>query len=67
MQEVGYNPNLTSLFSSNLKRDHVTILGVNFMVLVEIISSATTIPNEGEIWFKGMDLDIEHYKTLLKL
>ena len=66
MQEVGYNHDLTSLFALNFKRDHVTIAGVNFMVSAEIISSATTILNEGEIWFKGMGLDLEHYNFFLK-
>lgn len=36
------------------------------MVLVEIIYSANTVPNEGGIWFKGMDLDIEHNNYFFK-
>jgi len=66
VQGVGYNHDPTTLFSINFKRDHVTIVGVNFIVSIEIVASAIGIPNHGEIWFKGIDLDIENYKVFLK-
>jgi len=66
VQEVGYHQGLTSLFSMNFRRDHVTIVGFKFLVSAEFIASTTTIPNEGDICFKGMDLDLEHYKMFLK-
>ena len=66
VQEVGYNCDLESLFAINFRGHRATILGVEFMVLADIISSPTTIPNVGEIWFKGMDLYIEPYKSFLK-
>lgn len=36
------------------------------MFSVDAISQATSIPNHGENWFKGMNLDLEEYKTYLK-
>ena len=32
----------------------------------DIIAQATCIPNQGEIWVKGMELDLEHNKMFLK-
>jgi len=63
---VGYNHDLTSLFAINFKGDHITIAGVIFMVLANIIALETGIPNQGEFWFMGMDLDIENYSVFLK-
>ena len=66
VQEVGYHYELTSLFATNFKRNKTTIAGMDFLVSTEVIALATSIPNQGEIWFKGMDLDIENYKVFLK-
>lgn len=66
VQEVGYHHDLTSLFTTSFKKDRAIIAGVKFPVSAEVIALATTIPNQGEIWFKGMDLYLEHYKMFLK-
>ena len=66
IQEVGCHAKLTSLFATNFKKDKTTIAGVYFIVSTDVIATATGIPNHGEIWFKGMDLDIENYKVFLK-
>jgi hypothetical protein len=66
IQEVGCHAKLTSLFATNFKKDMTTIVGVDFMVSTDSISISTSIPKHGEIWFKGMDLDIENYKIFLK-
>ena len=39
---------------------------MDFLVSTEVIASATGIPSQGEIWFKGMDLDIQNYIIFLK-
>jgi hypothetical protein len=66
IQEVGCHAKLTSLFATNFKKDKTTIVGIDFTISTDAISIATGIPNHGEIWFKGMDLDIENYKIFLK-
>jgi hypothetical protein len=57
---------LTSLFAHNFNIDKVVIAGIEFNVSVDIISSATCIPDHGETWFKGMELDLDDYKLFLK-
>ena len=59
VQEVGYHEHLIGIFSLTLKEDKITIAGIDFMFSVYAISQATGIPNHGENWFKGMNLDLE--------
>ena len=66
VQEVGYHKHLTGIFSLTLKEDKITIARTNFMFSVDAISQAIGIPNHGENWFKGMNLDLEEYKPYLK-
>jgi len=66
IQEVGSNFKFTSLFATNFRRDNANIVRVDFIISADAISIATGIPTHGEIWFKGMDLDIENYEPLLK-
>ena len=48
VEKVKYNATLTKLFSTQLKRDKVTIAGVNFTISIDIVVEATSIPNHGE-------------------
>jgi len=66
VQEVGYHEHLIGIFFLTLKEDKITIAGTNFMFSVDAISQDTSIPNHGENWFKGMNLDLEEYKPYLK-
>ena len=66
IQEVGYNEQLTGLFSIALKKHKVVIVGIEFNFTLESISTTTGIPNHGEYWFKGMNLDDEYFKPYLK-
>ena len=59
VQEVGYHEHLAGIFSLTLKEGNITIAGIDFMFSVDSISQATCIPNHGENWFKGMNLDLE--------
>ena len=54
--EVGSHVPLTSLFAHNFHIDKVFIERVEFTVSTYIIYLATGIPNQGEKWFKGMEL-----------
>lgn len=65
-QEVGYHEHLTGILSLILKEEKITIVGNDFMFLVNFISQATGIPNHGEKWFKVMNLDLEECKPYLK-
>ena len=67
IQEVECHAKLTSIFSTNFRRDKGTIAGIDFIISADAIALTTDIPNQGEIWFKGMDLDIENYKVFLKM
>ena len=64
--EGGYHIQLTSLFASNLNMGKVVISDVEFNLSADVISSTSCIPSHGEKWFKGMDLDPEDYKEILK-
>ena len=66
VKEVGYNEQLTGLFSIALKKDKVVIVGIEFNFTLEAISTTNGIPNHGEYWFKGMNLDDEYFKPYLK-
>ena len=66
VEEVGYHEELTDLFAANLKGEKATIAGIDFTFSVAAISLATGIPNHGEYWFKGMNLDLEQYKSFIK-
>ena len=66
VEEVGFHEKLTDLFATNLKGEKATIAGIEFTFSVDAISLATWIPNHGEYWFKGMNLDLEQYKPYLK-
>lgn len=66
VQEVGYHAQLTSIFSTIFRRDEANIVGIDFTLSTYDIASITGILNHGEVWFKGMELDIENYKMFLK-
>ena len=59
IQEVGFNVKLTSVFTAMFKENEIIIIGVNFMISPQEISSATEIPLQGGIWLKRVDLDLE--------
>lgn len=64
--EVGSLIHLRSIFAQNFNIYKVVIIGIEFNVSVDIISLATSIPNHGDTWFKGMELHLHDYKILLK-
>ena len=64
--EGRFPDHLKDLFGTNLKGENTTIVGIDFTFSVDAISLATEIPNHGEYWFKGMNLDLEEYKPYLK-
>ena len=57
---------LRNIFAQNFNIDKDVIAGIEFSVLAGIISSATSIPNHGDTWFKGMELSRDVYKMFLK-
>jgi len=48
VQQVKYHAKLTNLFTTNLRIDKVTVIGVSFTISTEAITAATGIPNSGE-------------------
>ena len=65
IQQVKYHAKLTSLFTTNLRRDKVTIEGVSFTISNEAIATTSWILNNGE-WFKSLYLDVQNYKPFIK-
>jgi len=57
---------LTDWIATHLKGERAIIAGVEFTFSVAAISLSTGIPDHGEYWFKGMNLDFEHYRSFLK-
>lgn len=47
IQEGGSHAKFTSLFATNFRRDKANILGVDFIISIDSIASATGIPNHG--------------------
>jgi len=66
IEQLKFHDQLNSAFSTKLRKDKVTIAGVEFTVSRKIISTTTGIPNTGEIWFKKEDIDIQNYTMYLK-
>ena len=66
IMEEGCHLQLTSLFSTSFSMRKATIVGVEFNLSAYEISSVTSIPSDGQNWFKGMDIDLEDYKMFLK-
>jgi len=66
IEELKYHNQLTSAFATKIKKDKVTIGGVQFTVSRKIISAATGITNTREIWLKREYLDLKNYNMYLK-
>ena len=65
VSEVGSHEKLTDWVETQLKGESVVIVGVEFSFSVASISTITSLPDNGEYWFKGMSLDLEYYKPFL--
>jgi len=57
-----YNAQLTKEFAVNFNGLEAKVGTLTFPVIQVTISAATKIPLQGEQLFKGMPLDIAHYK-----
>ena len=66
IERVQHHPVLTTLFSSHLKDNQVTLAGVTFTLSTFINVAATGIPNMGEKWFKSKDLEDQYYEPFIK-
>jgi len=66
VKEVGYLEHLTGLFALTLKEKNITVARNDIMFLVDAISQAIDMSNNGENRFKGVNLDLEEYKPYLK-
>jgi hypothetical protein len=62
----GYNAQLDEQFTLNFTGVSVTIAGITFRVMEEIMLAAMEIPLQGEKWFKGMPLYISCYMDFIK-
>ena len=63
---MGYHAKLTRLLATNFRRDKEIIVGGSSKISSELISIATGIPNNGEKWFKNLDLDVQNYRSFIK-
>lgn len=62
----GYNLQLTKDFAKSFDGLEAKIGTLTFPVIEVTIKVAIEIPLHGEQWFKGMPLDIIHYRDFLK-
>lgn len=63
----GYNAQLTKEFVMSFDGLEAKVGALTFPVIEVKIAIAMEIPLQGEQWFKGMPLDIAHYKDFLEL
>ena len=66
VQRVQHHPALTIVFISNLQDNQVTIVGVTFTISTSVVAATTGIHNVGEKWFKAINIDAQHYESILK-
>lgn len=66
VSKTRFHEKLTDWVATHLKGETVFISGIEFNFSVASISIATGLPDNGEYWFKGMNLDLENYKPFLK-
>lgn len=66
VEELKFHDKLTSSFSTELKREKVTIVGFQFTISRKLISASIGILDTGEIWFQKEDIDLKNYKMYLK-
>ncbi len=64
--EVGFHEQSIDCIATHFKGERAIIAGVEFTFSVAAISLTTGIPDHGEYWFKGMSLDLQHYRSFLK-
>ena len=63
---MGFNEQLTYWVATQLKGESVVVASVEFTFLVASTSVAVGLLDNGEYWFKGMNLDLENYRPFLK-
>jgi len=66
IQGQGHHLHLTKQFSLNSKGKELKVGNLEFVVSEKSIVVTTNIPIHGEEWFKGMKLDLVHFKYFLK-
>jgi len=64
--QIPHHRELVWLFVLHLHDSHVTLAGVNFTLTPETISPAIGIPNRGEEWNKGRQLDRSYYEPYIR-
>lgn len=57
VERVQFHHELANFFLTHLDNNEVTLARVTFEISPTVISEATKIPNVGEKWYKGHDLD----------
>ena len=66
IERVRFHHELARLFLTHLHNKKVTLARITFTISPAIILEATGIPNVGENWYKGQDIDDEYYEPYIK-
>ena len=66
IERVKFHHELARLFVTHLHNNEVTLAGITFTISPAIISEATGIPDVGEKWNKGQDIDREYYEPYIE-
>jgi len=66
IERVKFHHDLARLFVTHLHNNEVTLARITFAISPVVISEATAIPDVGEKWNKGQDIDREYHETYIK-
>ena len=66
VERVQFHHELNRIFVTHLQNNEVTLAGLTFTISPTVISEATRIPNVGDKWCKGQDLDEGYYEPYIK-
>ena len=66
IEGVRFHHELARLFATHLHNNKVTLARITFTISPTVISEATRIPDGGENWYKGQDIDQEYYEPYIK-
>ena len=62
---TGFNPKVSYHFAQNFIKDTVTFDTLKFELTEELISEATSVSREGELWFKKIPFSFDPKDFLL--
>lgn len=66
VERVQFHHEMAKIFVAHLHNNEVTLVRVTVTISPTFISETTRIPNVGEKWYKGQDLDEDYCEPYIK-